>query len=105
MFKIRLGTHRLNEKLGRYRGRNGKTKCTLCGAECESVVHVLWECPVYKDNWDEFMAKLMNLLRETLKGFDSLGDVDKNIFVLGCELLEEDFACCSEDRHIQFVGH
>ena len=18
--------------------------CTLCGAECESVVHVLWEC-------------------------------------------------------------
>ena len=24
-------------------------QCTLCGAECESVVHVLWECPAYKD--------------------------------------------------------
>ena len=22
-------------------------QCTLCGGECESVVHVLWECPVY----------------------------------------------------------
>ena len=22
-------------------------ECKLCGDECESVVHVLWECPVY----------------------------------------------------------
>ena len=24
--------------LGRHRGREGKSECTLCGAECESVV-------------------------------------------------------------------
>ena len=27
--------------LGRYRGREGKTKCSLCGNECENVSHVL----------------------------------------------------------------
>jgi len=32
------GAHGLNEELGRYRGKNGKTECTLCDAECESVV-------------------------------------------------------------------
>ena len=44
LFKFRSGTHGLNEELGRHRGREGKSECTLCGAECESVVHVLWEC-------------------------------------------------------------
>ena len=32
--------HGLTEELGRHRGREGKVECT-CGAECESVVHVL----------------------------------------------------------------
>ena len=41
------GSHGLNEELGRRRGREVKVKCTLCGAECESVVHVLQECPSY----------------------------------------------------------
>ena len=27
LFKFRLGTHGLNEELGRHRGREGKTKC------------------------------------------------------------------------------
>ena len=31
--------------VGIYRGREGKVEGTLCCAECESVVHVLWECP------------------------------------------------------------
>ena len=44
LFQFRLGTHGLNEALGRRRGREGKSECTLCGTECESVVHVLWEC-------------------------------------------------------------
>ena len=44
LFKFRSGTHGLNEELGRHRGREGKLECTLCGAEYESVVHVLWEC-------------------------------------------------------------
>ena len=29
MFKFRSGTHVLNEKLGRYRWRKGKTECVL----------------------------------------------------------------------------
>ena len=33
--------HGPNEELGRHRGREGKLKCILCGAECENVVHVL----------------------------------------------------------------
>ena len=32
---------------GRHRGREGKLECTLCGAESESVVHVLWEGTAY----------------------------------------------------------
>ena len=47
LFKFMLGTHGLNEDLGRHRGRDGKSECTLCGAECESVAHVLWECTAY----------------------------------------------------------
>ena len=31
------GTHGLNEELGRHRGREGKTECSLCGDECENV--------------------------------------------------------------------
>ena len=27
-----------------YRGREGNKECELCGNECESVSHVLWEC-------------------------------------------------------------
>ena len=68
MFKFGFGTHGLNEELGRHRGRNGKTECTLCDAECESVVHVLWDCPVYKGSRDALMAKLKNMLGR-LKGF------------------------------------
>ena len=29
------------------RGRESKSECALCGTECESVVHMLWECSVY----------------------------------------------------------
>ncbi len=50
LFKFRSGTHGLNEELGRHKGRNGRIGCVLCGDECESVVQVLWECPVYKDS-------------------------------------------------------
>ena len=47
LFKFRSGMHGLNEELGRHRGGEGKPECTLCGAECQSVVHVLWECTAY----------------------------------------------------------
>ena len=44
---FRSGTHGLNEELGRHRGREGKTECSLCGNACENVSHVLWECSAY----------------------------------------------------------
>ena len=34
----------------------------LCGDECESVVHVLWECPVYDSIRYTFMGELDKLL-------------------------------------------
>ena len=67
LFKFRSGTHGLNEELGRHRGRNGRTECVLCGDEWESVVHVLWECPAYKDSREEFMIKLRSILGKTSK--------------------------------------
>ena len=65
LFKFRSGTHGLNEELGRHRGREGKLECTLCGAECESVVHVLWECSAYSRA--SFMLKLEEIGMHILK--------------------------------------
>ena len=40
---FRSETHGLNELL--------ECTCTLCGAECESVEHVLWECLVHRTSF------------------------------------------------------
>ena len=52
----------LNEELGRHSDRDGRVECTLCGAECESVVHVLWECSSYSACRDNFQEALKQLL-------------------------------------------
>ena len=91
MFKFRSGTHGLNEELGRHRGRNGRTECILCGDECESVVHVLWECPVDRDEREGLMVKLKAILEEAFKDFEALDNIEKASFVLGCELWTEKF--------------
>ena len=85
MFKFRSGTNGLNEELGRHRGRNDDRQCKLCGEECESVVHVLWECPVYDTIRSTFMGKLKNLLGGSFEEFSALDNVEKTGFVLGCE--------------------
>ena len=85
MFKFRSGTNGLNEELGRHRGRNDDRQCKLCGEECESVVHVLWECPVYDTIRSTFMGKLKNLLGGIFEEFSALNNVEKTGFVLGCE--------------------
>ena len=51
-------THGLNAEVGRHRGREGKVESTLCSAECESVIHVLWECPAYGSCRVTFVACL-----------------------------------------------
>ena len=50
--------HGLNEELGRHKGREGKTKCSLCGDECENVSHVLWKCLAYSSTRACFIMKL-----------------------------------------------
>ena len=48
-FCLSLGhvhNYSLNKELGRDRGREGKTECSLCGDECENVSHVLWDIQV-----------------------------------------------------------
>ena len=75
---FRSGTHGLNEELGRHRGREGKSECALCGAECESVVHVLWECTAYSSR-ASFTEKLQ------------YADFEKMSYVLGSEHWEKNF--------------
>ena len=89
MFKFRSETHGLNEELSRHRGRNGRTERVLCGDECESVVHVLGECPAYKDSREDFMIKLRSTLGEAFKDFEA--NIERASFGLGCELWMENF--------------
>ena len=62
LFKFRSGTHGLNEELGRHKGREGNKECELCGNECESVSHVLWECSTYySSSRTDFLLKLQGM--------------------------------------------
>ena len=74
LFKFRLGTHGLNEELGRHRGRECKTECSLCGNECENVSHVLWECSAYSSTRAtcSYMKKLQELLQDDYNELASL---------------------------------
>ena len=60
LFKLRSGTNGFNEELGRHRGREGKYMCNLCGEDCESVGHFLWNCPVYSERRALFLEHLKN---------------------------------------------
>ena len=64
LFKFRSGTHGLNEELGRHRGREGtyRSQCMLCDDECESVAHVLWDCPAYNIIRRSFMEELSHFI-------------------------------------------
>ena len=91
LFKFRSGTHGLNEELGRHSDRDGRVECTLCGAECESVVHVLWECSSYSTCRDNFQEALKQLLGARYAEFETLSAVEKTSYVLGSEYWEDDF--------------
>ena len=69
LFKLRSGTHGLNEELGRHRGREGKYMCNLCGEDCESVGHFLWNCPVYSERRALFLEHLKNNLGNEFEHF------------------------------------
>ena len=55
LFRFRSGTHGLNEELGRHITRNIYKACVFCNCDCESVEHVLWECPAYSNNRSVFI--------------------------------------------------
>ena len=84
----RSGTHGLNEELGRHRGREGRKEC-LCDAECESVSHVLWDCPAYASSRSAFMFELRRELGDRFEHFQSLDSFAKSSYVLGSEAWEE----------------
>ena len=63
----------------------------MCGAECESVVHVLWECTAYSSSRASFTEKLQELLGDSYADFDLLSNVEKTSYVLGSEHWEKNF--------------
>ena len=89
LFTFRSGTHGLSEELGRHRGREGNKECELCGNECESVSHVLWECPIYSSSRADFVLELQEKLGNEFEHFNSLDSLGKLSFILGSELWED----------------
>ena len=88
---FRSGTNGINEELGRHRGREGNEECELCGNECESVSHVLWECSAYSNSRADFLLKLQEKRGNGFECFDALDSLGKSSFILGSELWEEHF--------------
>ena len=86
---LRSGTHGLNDELGRHRGQEGRKECLLCDAECESVSHVLWDCPAYVSIRSAFMLELRRELGDRFEHFQSLDSFEKSSYVLGSEAWEE----------------
>ena len=82
LLKFRSGTHGLNEELG---GREGRKECLLCDAECESVSHLLWDCPAYVSIRSAFMFELRRELGDRFEHFQSLDSFEKSSYVLGSE--------------------
>ena len=66
------GTNSPNAELGRHRGKNHDQQCKLCGDECESVAHVLWECPVYDSIRNSLTEKFEKLLGLSFEEFTTL---------------------------------
>ena len=62
LFKLRSGTHGLNEELGRHRGIGKVTVCVICGVRTAKVWvgHLLWNCPVYLERHALFLEHLKN---------------------------------------------
>ena len=61
-------------------------------AECESVVHVLWECPAHSNCRLMFFGEASGAIRSMYIDFDWLNYLEKTSYVLGSELWEDDFS-------------
>ena len=58
----------------------------LCGDECESVSHTLWDCSAYTSIRAQFLLKLKASLGGSYARFEAMSSLDKSSFVLGNEL-------------------
>ena len=58
----------------------------MCDDECESVSHVLWDCPVYNTLRNDSMCKLQELLGDRFEHFESLDSFEKHLlfWVVSC---------------------
>ena len=70
-------------------GIEEEKECLFCDAECESVSHVLWDCPAYSSIRSAFMLELRRELGDRFEHFQSLESFAKSSFVLGSEAWEE----------------
>ena len=68
------------QELGRHSGREGRKECLLCDAECESVSHVLWDCPAYVSIRSAFMLELRRELGDRFEHFQSLDSFEKSSY-------------------------
>ena len=60
----------------------------LCENECESVSHVLWECPADGTLRNNFLVALQGMLGDEFEHFQSLGCFEKECCMLGSESWE-----------------
>ena len=60
--------------------------CNLCGEDCESVGHLLWNCPVYSVRRALFLELLKNNFGNKFEHLKSYNIAGKSHFMLGTEL-------------------
>ena len=60
----------------------------MCNDECESISHILLDCPVYNSLRNDSTCKLQELLGDRFEHLKSLDSFEKASFVLGSELWE-----------------
>ena len=59
------------------KSREGRKECLLCDAECESVSHVLWDCPAHASIRSAFMLELREGSGSRFEHFQSLNSFEK----------------------------
>ena len=60
----------------------------MYGAECENVVHVLWECSSYSTCREKALKQMLDA---RYAEFERLSAVEKTSYVLGSENWQDDF--------------
>ena len=88
LFKLRSGTNGLMHELGRHRGRDNDQSCKICGSECESVEHFIWECTLYDKQRRDFLQSLKGILGVTeFDDFLQLDSFARSAFLLSSQRL------------------